>query len=138
MQHLIRTNFKLNSNQKETLYQTPYQFGHHGLGELVYFRTYSRKKEDNTQEIWPDTVTRVTQGVFSIIKNHLTNHRLPYNEDEWQTKAGDFAQYMLKMRFLPPGRGLWAMGTDYVNTRGSMALNNCAFCDTTDLVTSAC
>ena len=138
MQHLIKHNFNLSSVQKAKLYQTPYQFGHHGLGELVYFRTYSRKKEDGTQEIWPDTVTRVTEGVFSIIKNHLTNQRLPYNDNYWQEKAELFSEYMLKMRFLPPGRGLWAMGTDYVNARGSMALNNCAFCDTKDLVTSAC
>lgn len=28
---------------------------------------------------------------------------------------------------MPPGRGLWAMGTDFVFKRGSMALNNCGF-----------
>jgi ribonucleoside-diphosphate reductase alpha chain len=40
---------------------------------------------------------------------------------------------MFRMEFLPPGRGLWAMGTEYVYQRGSMALNNCGAVDTTDL-----
>ena len=31
------------------------------------------------------------------------------------------------MYWLPAGRGLWAMGTNFVFERGSMALNNCGF-----------
>ncbi|MEJ2468243.1 MAG: fused protease/ribonucleoside-triphosphate reductase, partial [Campylobacterales bacterium] len=36
-----------------------------------------------------------------------------------------------------PGRGLWALGTDYIFERGSAALNNCGAVDTTDLSASA-
>ena len=43
---------------------------------------------------------------------------------------------MFDMKFLPPGRGLWAMGTEYVEKRGSMALNNCAFVSTKNLTES--
>jgi len=37
------------------------------------------------------------------------------------------------MEWMPAGRGLWAMGSEYVYKKGSMALNNCGACDTTDL-----
>jgi ribonucleoside-diphosphate reductase alpha chain len=43
------------------------------------------------------------------------------------------AHAIFDLRFLPPGRGLWAMGTDYVYERGGMALNNCAYVDVTTL-----
>ena len=42
------------------------------------------------------------------------------------------------MEWLPPGRGLWMMGTDFTYEKGSMALNNCSATDTKDdLVHSA-
>ncbi|RYE84417.1 MAG: hypothetical protein EOO65_02290 [Methanosarcinales archaeon] len=38
------------------------------------------------------------------------------------------------MKFLPPGRGLWAMGTPITETRHLYAaLNNCAFVSTADV-----
>lgn len=41
---------------------------------------------------------------------------------------------IFNMRFLPPGRGLWAMGTAITEERGNYAaLNNCAFVSTRDL-----
>ena len=41
---------------------------------------------------------------------------------------------MFNMKFLPPGRGLWAMGTAIVHKKNlSAALNNCAFVSTEDL-----
>ena len=40
---------------------------------------------------------------------------------------------MWEFRFLPPGRGLWMMGTDYIYERGSAALNNCAFVSTEEI-----
>ena len=42
---------------------------------------------------------------------------------------------IFNFKFLPPGRGLWMMGTDFVKTRGGMALNNCAFASTEDIDT---
>ena len=44
---------------------------------------------------------------------------------------------MFKMEWLPPGRGLWAMGTEYVYTRGSMSLNNCGVCEIKHLANDA-
>eukprot|EP00121_Abeoforma_whisleri_P013271 Awhi_evm1s12240 len=38
------------------------------------------------------------------------------------------------MKFLPPGRGLWAMGTPITEEKGLFAaLNNCAFISTESL-----
>jgi adenosylcobalamin-dependent ribonucleoside-triphosphate reductase len=41
---------------------------------------------------------------------------------------------MFEMKFLPPGRGLWAMGAPVITKKGfAAALNNCAFVSTLDL-----
>lgn len=107
------------------------------VGEIVYYRTYSRRKSDGTQEHWPDTVIRVTEGVLSVRKDYYIKHRLRWDDKEWQKFGKDFATYMYRMKFLPPGRGLWAMGTKYMYERGSAALNNCGACSTKDLVLGA-
>ncbi len=41
---------------------------------------------------------------------------------------------IFNMKFLPPGRGLWAMGSPLTEQRGLFApLNNCAFVSTADM-----
>lgn len=41
------------------------------------------------------------------------------------------------MKFLPPGRGLWAMGSPITEQKGLYAaLNNCAFVSTDSMVES--
>ncbi len=41
---------------------------------------------------------------------------------------------IFSMKFLPPGRGLWAMGSPLTEKRGLYAaLNNCAFVSTFDM-----
>ncbi|MHA2038880.1 MAG: LAGLIDADG family homing endonuclease [Promethearchaeota archaeon] len=108
-------------------------FGFNGLGELVFKRTYSRGGED-----WADVVVRVIQGVLSIRKDHYTKNALKWKDSEWDTFASEMAESMFKMEWLPPGRGLWMMGTDFAYTRGSMALSNCGAVDTlNDIVHSA-
>ena len=133
----LKARFSLDAGIKRSLRAKQPSFGHDGLGELVYLRTYARRKENGRPEQWSDTVERVTQGTFNILKNHMENHHLPWSEDHWQKTAFNFGHAMYDMKFLPPGRGLWAMGTDFVAENGSMALNNCAFVDTIDLVTAA-
>jgi len=109
------------------------KFGFNGLGEMVFRRTYSRN-----DETWADVVTRVVQGSISIRKEHYYRNCLRWCDDDWQDFAFDMADSMFKMEWLPPGRGLWMMGTDFVYERGSMALNNCSATDTAnDLVHSA-
>lgn len=101
------------------------EFGYNGFGEFVFYRTYSRTKEDGSMETWHDVVIRVTEGTIGIRKDWYKRNGIPWDEDFWQTYALNFAISMFKMEWLPPGRGLWAMGTEYVYTRGSMSLNNC-------------
>lgn len=124
------------ATQQEIQALTP-QFGHNGLGEFVYYRTYSLRQADGTREKWNDTIIRVVNGTFSVLKNHLIKAHLPWDEQKYAQYARQLAFSMFHMEFLPPGRGLWAMGTRHVIERGSLALNNCAFCDTSDLVKSA-
>jgi ribonucleoside-triphosphate reductase len=112
--------FDLSESTKSELKRMTPEFGFNGLGEVVFRRTYSRGNED-----WADVVIRVTQGSMSIRKEHYFRSSLRWIDSEWETFAHDMAISLFKMEWLPPGRGLWMMGTDFVYERGSMALNNC-------------
>lgn len=119
----VNERFVLNSNILETMEP---KFGFDGFGETIFYRTYSRIKKDGGQENWADVVRRVIEGVFSIRKDHYVRNRIPWNERQWQDYALKMAVSMFHMEWIPPGRGLWAMGTDFVYERGAMALYNCA------------
>ena len=129
----VSERFVLNEKACAHLRTLEPRFGFDGLGEVVYFRTYSRTSEDGKQEAWADTVIRVVQGVMAIRKNYLLEHGLGWNEEQMQVFASDMAQSLYEMHFLPPGRGLWACGTEFMYRRGSAALNNCGACTTKDL-----
>lgn len=109
-------------------------FGFNGLGNIVYLRTYSRIKEDGTNERWFETIRRVVEGTYSVQKNHITKNGLGWDEEQAHISAEEMYDRMFNMKFLPPGRGLWAMGTSVINERGLFAaLNNCAFVSTETL-----
>jgi len=106
-------------------------FGFNGLGELVYMRTYSRIKENGKNERWWETVQRVVEGTYSMQKNWIDSHQLGWNPWQAQASAHEMYDRIFNMKFLPPGRGLWAMGTTITEERGLYAaLNNCAFVST--------
>ena len=106
-------------------------FGFNGLGELVYMRTYSRIKENGKNERWWETVQRVVEGTYSMQKNWIESHQLGWNAWQAQKSAQDMYERIFNMKFLPPGRGLWAMGTPITEEKGLYAaLNNCAFVST--------
>jgi len=105
------------------------------LGYVTYKRTYARViQEENgrTEEYW-ETLKRVVEGCYTIQLNHCRSLKLPWNMAKAQRSAQEMFQLMWNFKFLPPGRGLWMMGTDYIYERGSAALNNCAFVSTEDL-----
>ena len=109
-------------------------FGFNGLGELVYMRTYSRIKEDGKNERWWETVQRVVEGTYSMQKNWIASHQLGWNPWQAQRSAQEMYDRIFTMKFLPPGRGLWAMGTAITEEKGLYAaLNNCAFVSTKTL-----
>ncbi len=106
-------------------------FGFNGLGELVYLRTYSRLKENGDNEMWYETVQRVVEGTFNMQKDWIEQHQLGWNAKKAQKSAQEMFERIFTMKFLPPGRGLWAMGSAITEERGLYAaLNNCAFIST--------
>lgn len=117
--------FHLNENTVDLLHSMIPEFGYNGFGELVFYRTYSRIKDDGSNENWSDVVIRVINGIFSIRKNHYIKNMIDWNENWWQGFARQVAISLFKMHWLPPGRGLWAMGTNFVYERGAMSLYNC-------------
>lgn len=102
-------------------------FGYNGFGEFVFYRTYSRMKSNGSQESWSDVVIRVIEGIMSIRKSHYLRNYIPWDEYYWQKTAQSMAISLFDMKWMPPGRGLWAMGTPYIYERGSMSLYNCAY-----------
>lgn len=128
----VRERFQLNSSVTEQIKRLTPQFGFNGFGEVVFYRTYSRTKPDGTQESWSDVVIRVINGVMSIRKDHYVRNGLSWDERFWQDYASKMAISLFYMEWMPPGRGLWAMGTDFVYERGAMSLYNCAFTEIHD------
>ena len=97
----------------------------------MYNRTYSRLKEDGKNEQWWETVQRVVEGTFNMQKKHIDAHALGWNAWKAQHTAQEMYDRIFNMKFLPPGRGLWAMGTPITEEKGLFAaLNNCAFVST--------
>ena len=106
-------------------------FGFNGLGELVYKRTYSRVKADGSNEQWFETVERVVNGTYNMQKRWVLDRGLPWNDQHAQRSAQEMYDRIFTMKFLPPGRGLWAMGSVITEEKGLYAsLNNCAMVST--------
>ena len=104
------------------------------LGYITYKRTYARliEEENRTEEFW-ETLKRVVEGCYSIQKEHCFKLGLPWDDRKSQNSAQIMYQKMWQFKFLPPGRGLWMMGTEFIDKHGSMALNNCGFVSTQDI-----
>lgn len=130
MSRYVETFFTIKDEIAESIQSWKPVFGFDGFGEAIFYRTYSRNN-NGKQETWNDVVLRVTNGVYSIRKDHYTKNHIEWKEDFWQNHAARFAMTMFMMRWIPPGRGLWAMGTPFIWERGSMALYNCAFTNLT-------
>lgn len=106
-------------------------FGFNGLGLLTYYRTYSRLKDDGTNEHWYETVQRVVEGAYSLQKDHILRNELGWNDRKGQRSAQEMYDRIFTMKFLPPGRMLWALGSKIVHERKvGQALFNCAFVST--------
>jgi hypothetical protein len=67
----------------------------------------------------------VVEGVFYMQQGHALRFGLPWDEAERNARAEKMFDKIFNIRFLPPGRGLWSMGTDIVEKKGLFAsLNN--------------
>jgi len=104
------------------------------LGYITYKRTYARPVPgQNRTEEWWETLQRVVEGTYTIQRRYCEGLKLPWNGVKAQHSAQEMFRLMWEMKFLPPGRGLWMMGTDFVEKRGGAALNNCSFVSTKNL-----
>ena len=104
------------------------------VGEITFLRTYSRLKEDGTKETWADVCQRVIEGMYSLQKDHAKTQRLPWSDAKAQASAKEAYDRLFNLKWTPPGRGLWVMGTPLVNEqRNSAALQNCAFVSTMEM-----
>ena len=104
------------------------------VGEITFLRTYSRLKEDGTKETWTDVCERVINGMYSLQKDHAKLNRLPWSDAKAQASAKEAFDRLWNLKWTPPGRGLWVMGTPLVNEqRNSAALQNCAFVSTNSM-----
>jgi ribonucleoside-triphosphate reductase (thioredoxin) len=101
------------------------------VGEITFLRTYSRLKADGTKETWVDVCERVINGMYSLQKDHAKTNRLPWSDAKAAASAKEAFDRLWNLKWTPPGRGLWVMGTPLVNVqRNSAALQNCAFVST--------
>jgi len=104
------------------------------VGEITFLRTYSRLKEDGTKETWTDVCERVINGMYSLQKDHAKMNRLPWSDAKAASSAKEAFDRLWNLKWTPPGRGLWVMGTPIVNEqRNSAALQNCAFVSTNSM-----
>lgn len=125
--------FKLDSKFVEKYKTIKPNFGFNGLGELTYYRTYSRLKENGLNESWYETVERVINGIYQIQESHIIQNDLGWNEHKAQVSAQEMYDRMFTFKFLPPGRGIWACGTSIIEKGLGAAMNNCGFVSTKDI-----
>lgn len=72
--------------------------------------------------------------MYSLQKDHAKQSRLPWNDSRAQASAKEAYVRLFELKWTPPGRGLWVMGTDIVNKqKNSAALQNCAFVSTNEM-----
>src|ERR1041385_6263092 len=105
-----RPTFRMDTSFVDTYRDIPAPFGYNGLGEAVYRRTYSRiDPVTGKNEEWVDTVQRVIEGTYTMQKRHCLGHKLHWCETKAMKSARKMFDRIFNMKFLPPGRGLWAM-----------------------------
>jgi adenosylcobalamin-dependent ribonucleoside-triphosphate reductase len=131
--------FKLSDDYVQGYKEKKAPFGYtdaagNSVGEITFLRTYSRLKEDGQKENWAEVCERVINGMYSIQKDHCKSQRLPWNDSRAQASAKEAFDRLFNLKWTPPGRGLWVMGTPLVNVqKNSAALQNCAFVSTLEM-----
>jgi hypothetical protein len=135
LQFPIQEKFELTKSFLDNYKDIRPNWGFNGLGEFVYMRTYSRLKSDGKSERWYETVQRVVEGLYSIQKQHIKDYNLGWNQAKAQKSAQEMFERIFNFKMLPPGRSLWALGTNIVMERGlTEALYNCSFISTKNII----
>ena len=102
------TNNPLNPNGIVTPWST--------VGYLTYARTYSRKKEDGSQENFEETIDRCLNACDSQLSCGFT-----------PAERAEFRDLLLGLKCSFAGRFLWQLGTRTVDDLGMPSCSNCAF-----------
>lgn len=126
--------FKLSEEFVDSYRSKPEKFGFNGLGNIVFYRTYSRVKENGEYETWADVCARVINGMYSLLQDHSRKNKRRWDADKAQKDAQEAFDRMFNFKWTPSGRGLWMMGTPFIHERKtSEALLNCAFIGTENI-----
>jgi ribonucleoside-triphosphate reductase (thioredoxin) len=122
------------------------------LGEITYVDKYARdvgirtgkvdpnwnkpddEHEETRKEKWFECVKRVVEGAYSIQKDYCQKSHIPWSDGKAQYSAQEMYDIIFNFKMLPPGRGLWRMGSRQVyETGNSASLNNCGFVTTENI-----
>ena len=102
------------------------------VGYVTFKRTYARRLSEfeegatGTEEWW-QTCRRVVEGMFDIQKRHAFMIGIEWNDAKAQKTAKEAYDRLFNLKWTPPGRGLWMMGTKFIYERTGAGLFNCAF-----------
>ena len=110
------------------------------MGYVTFKRTYARRLNEFTPEAegteeWYQTCRRVIEGMFDMQKQHVYYLGLEWNDSKAQATAKDAYDRLFNLKWTPPGRGLWMMGTKFIEERTAAGLFNCAFRSTKEIST---
>ena len=110
------------------------------LGYVTFKRTYARRltefeADSPGSEEWWQTCRRVVEGMFNMQKQHVFQLGLEWADAKAQRTAKEAYDRLFNLKWTPPGRGLWMMGTKFIEERTAAGLFNCAFRSTRDLAT---
>jgi adenosylcobalamin-dependent ribonucleoside-triphosphate reductase len=108
------------------------------VGYITFKRTYARRLSEFTEgaegsEEWYQTCRRVIEGMFDIQKRHVHALGLEWNDQKAQRTAKEAYDRLFNLKWTPPGRGLWMMGTKFIYERTGAGLFNCAFRSTREI-----
>ncbi len=122
--------FELSKSFVDEYRQRPVAFGWNGLGEVAFYRTYSRKDNPRAtgMEGWADVCERCINGMYQFQQTWCQATGVNWNTEKAERSAKEAFDLMFHFKWSPPGRGLWMAGTDFIMQRGVVeALQNCAF-----------
>ena len=108
------------------------------LGYITFKRTYARRLTEFDPDVagteeWYQTCRRVIEGMFNIQKQHVARLGLEWNDGKAQRTAKEAYDRLFNLKWTPPGRGLWMMGTRFLQEKTGAGLFNCAFRSTKEL-----
>lgn len=136
----IDQSFHLPKAFLKEMQETPVPWGGGLLSQATYYRTYSRGPSQSPfgrQEHFPDMIQRTIEGCLSIRKTWYKLIGQRWDESEMQHFGEHMARLAFEMKWLPPGRSCFALGTGYPEQRGNAALNNCGFVEMQNLPDAA-